>query len=127
MHVATIDVDRLASQQTSYNIDRLAERGEWRGGAGADLAHPALDAVPDTGHEAARMQAGQRRELHRQHSRIAHDRRGHTDPDRDPFGDRQSRRGRCDAAGPETVLDEPELVESEIVDQARERDQPLRR
>jgi hypothetical protein len=106
------DGHRFAGQQRPYRLDVLGERGQRRPRVRADLAHPPGHSVPEADHQPGGILLGHRGDLHRRECGIAGHRRHDAQTDDQPV--RRGQRGGYggDAAGEETVLGQPELIEA---------------
>jgi hypothetical protein len=127
VHVVALARDVLAREQAPDRDRRLLECPHRPCGERADLLHPGRHAVPEPGHEPARVKPRQGCDLHRRGDRVAEDGRHHPESDRDSL--RGGERGRAggDSAGEKAVLPKPQLVQAGGLGRGRETGQLLGR
>ena len=106
---------RLTPQQRAQGDGVLAEQGERAGGPCTGIPHPVGHAVADAGDETAGEELSERCELHRREGDVASARGHDPDTDDDALGGGQHRTGLGHSSAEAEVLDDPQLVESELL------------
>jgi hypothetical protein len=125
--VAAAEVHVLPGEQPPQHPEVLVQQGQRAGRPGAGLPQPVRHPVPDPDREPARVQPGQGRDLHGGKGHIAGRGRDDAEPHVQRGGGGQGRGRLAERAVQEAVLDQPHLVEAELLGPAHIGHEPGRR